>query len=64
MSMTELPVDKAFTLIEPGQVVLLTSQGIREERRTFHAFGDGTFVVDGEILNYRSLMENKMLEGV
>jgi len=36
----------------------------REERRTFHAVGDGTFVVDGETLNYRSLMENKLPDGV
>jgi len=36
---------KAFMLIEPGPVVLVTTN-------------------DGEILNYRSLMENKLPEGV
>ncbi|HSN58520.1 MAG TPA: flavin reductase family protein [Clostridiaceae bacterium] len=36
----------------------------RKERRTFHAVGDGTFVVDGETLDYRSLMENKLPKGV
>jgi len=28
----------------------------RKERRTFHAIGDGTFVVDGETLNLREKM--------
>ncbi|HWQ50977.1 MAG TPA: flavin reductase family protein [Terriglobales bacterium] len=36
----------------------------RAERRTFHAVGDGTFVVDGEVLNLRSLMADKLPPGV
>ena len=28
----------------------------REERRTFHAVGDGTFVMDGETVNLRHKM--------
>ncbi len=36
----------------------------RKERRTFHANGDGTFVVDGDIINLRSLMEDKLPPGV
>jgi len=36
----------------------------KKERRTFHAVGDGTFVVDGETLNYRNLMEDKLPDGV
>lgn len=36
----------------------------REERRTFHANGDGTFVADGDTLNLRSLMEDKLPPGV
>lgn len=36
----------------------------RTERRTFHANGDGTFVVDGETVNLRSLMEDKLPPGV
>lgn len=36
----------------------------RQERRTFHANGDGTFRVDGETLNYRSLMADKLPPGV
>ncbi len=36
----------------------------RKERRTFHANGDGTFVVDGGTVNLRSLMEDKLPSGV
>lgn len=36
----------------------------RKERRTIHAIGDGTFVVDGRILNYRELMMPKLPTGV
>lgn len=36
----------------------------RKERRTFHANGDGTFVVDGDCINLRSLMEDKLPAGV
>ena len=36
----------------------------RTERRTFHAVGDGTFVVDGETMNLRRLMEDKLPPGV
>ena len=55
--------------IEGAGIFLL--QGIRawidndrKERRTFHAVGDGTFVVDGEIINLRHLMEDKIPPGV
>lgn len=36
----------------------------RKERRTFHANGDGTFAVDGETLDLRRLMEDKLPPGV
>lgn len=36
----------------------------RKERRTFHANGDGTFVVDGSNINLRTLMEDKIPPGV
>jgi flavin reductase (DIM6/NTAB) family NADH-FMN oxidoreductase RutF len=36
----------------------------RAERRTFHANGDGTFAVDGGVINLRSLMEDKLPPGV
>lgn len=55
--------------LEPQGIFLL--QGIRawmdnerKERRTFHANGDGTFVVDGDTISLRSLMEDKLPSGV
>lgn len=35
----------------------------RKERRTVHAVGDGTFVVDGHTLNRREMMRSKLPEG-
>jgi flavin reductase (DIM6/NTAB) family NADH-FMN oxidoreductase RutF len=32
----------------------------RKEKRLFHAVGDGTFIVDGEKLNYRKIMKDKL----
>ena len=36
----------------------------RKERRTFHANGDGTFVIDGNSRNLRALMQDKIPPGV
>jgi flavin reductase (DIM6/NTAB) family NADH-FMN oxidoreductase RutF len=36
----------------------------RKERRTIHANGDGTFVVDGRTISYRELMLQKLPPGV
>lgn len=36
----------------------------RKERRTIHARGDGTFVVDGRTVDYRALMRSKIPPGV
>lgn len=36
----------------------------RRERRTFHAIGDGTFVVDGRKINHRTIMREKLPPGV
>jgi flavin reductase (DIM6/NTAB) family NADH-FMN oxidoreductase RutF len=36
----------------------------RKECRTIHANGDGTFIVDGETINYRSRMLSKLPPGV
>jgi flavin reductase (DIM6/NTAB) family NADH-FMN oxidoreductase RutF len=38
--------------------------GARKEKRTIHAKGDGTFVVDGRSLNRRSMMRAKLPAGV
>lgn len=37
---------------------------VRKERRTIHANGDGTFVVDGRTINDRELMRSKLPPGV
>lgn len=36
----------------------------RKEKRTVHAVGDGTFVVDGRTLNRREMMRSKLPDGV
>lgn len=36
----------------------------RKEKRTLHAIGDGTFVVDGRKLDRRKMMRSKLPEGV
>jgi len=36
----------------------------RKERRTIHAVGDGTFIVDGRRLNRRKMMLSKIPEGI
>lgn len=38
--------------------------GSRKEKRTLHATGDGTFVVDGRRLDRRRLMRSKIPQGV
>ena len=55
--------------VEGPSIVLLKGvrawiDAARKERRTFHAVGDGTFVVDGETMNLRCLMEDKLPPGV
>lgn len=49
---------------EPGifllQGVKAWTDNERKERRTFHANGDGTFVVDGETIDLHHLMEDKI----
>jgi len=36
----------------------------RREKRSIHAIGDGTFVVDGRKINRRKMMRSKLPEGV
>jgi len=36
----------------------------REETRTLHAVGDGTFIVDGRRLDRREMMASKLPEGL
>ena len=36
----------------------------RQEKRCFHAIGDGRFITDGEVMNYRRIMASKLPDGV
>ena len=36
----------------------------RKEKRTIHAVGDGTFIVDGRRINRRKMMKSKLAPGV
>ena len=36
----------------------------REEKRCFHAVGDGRFITDGEVINHRRIMASKIPDGV
>lgn len=51
-----------------GFVVLHVERVLTDEtvpdRRMFHAVGDGTFIVDGEHKNFRTLMADKIPEGL
>lgn len=56
--------------IEPHSLIVLSVVKAwinpdRPERRTFHAVGDGTFVIDGQhVENLRARMESKLPPGV
>ena len=59
---------KVIDLVEQHNIVVL--EGIaayfdnsRKEKRTIHAIGDGTFVVDGRRFNRREMMKAKIPEG-
>ncbi|OPY89703.1 MAG: Flavoredoxin [Syntrophus sp. PtaU1.Bin208] len=60
---------KVIDIVEKHNIVVL--EGIaayfdnsRKEKRTVHAVGDGTFVVDGRKLNRREMMLSKLPDGV
>ncbi len=40
------------------------TEGSRRERRTIHAVGDGTFIVDGRKLDRRKMMRSKIPAGI
>ena len=46
------------------EVVNLWENKYIKEPKLFHAFGDGTFVSDGEKMNLRKFMEDKIPEGL
>lgn len=60
---------KVIDIVEKHNIIVL--EGVeayfdesREEKRTIHAIGDGTFVVDGDTLDRREMMRSKLPEGV
>jgi len=55
-------VKKHNIVVLEGVAAYLDSS--RKEKRTIHAIGDGTFVVDGRKLNRREMMRSKLPDGV
>jgi flavin reductase (DIM6/NTAB) family NADH-FMN oxidoreductase RutF len=60
---------KVIDIIKKHNIVVLEGiaayfDRLRKEKRTIHAIGDGTFVVDGRKLNRRKMMRSKLPEGV
>lgn len=60
---------KVIEIVKKHNIVVLECvaayiDSSRKEKRTLHAVGDGTFVVDGRKLNRREMMLSKLPEGV
>ncbi|WP_152988267.1 flavin reductase family protein [Paracoccus sp. MKU1] len=60
---------RVIDIVERHSIVVLEGaaawiDAAREERRTLHAVGDGTFVVDGDRLDRREMMRSKLPDGV
>lgn len=60
---------KVIDIVEKHSIIVLDGveayfDDSREEKRTIHAVGDGTFVVDGEKLDRREMMRSKLPVGV
>lgn len=60
---------KVIEIVKKHNIVVLEGVAAyidpsRKEKRTVHAIGDGTFVVDGRKLNRREMMLSKLPEGV
>jgi flavin reductase (DIM6/NTAB) family NADH-FMN oxidoreductase RutF len=56
---------KVIDIVKRHNIVLLEGvaayyDSSRKEKRTFHAVGDGTFVVDGRKLNRKRMMRSKL----
>lgn len=56
---------KVSDIVEPHNIVVLEAVAAyidpaRKERRMIHAVGDGTFVVDGRVLDRRKMMASKL----
>jgi flavin reductase (DIM6/NTAB) family NADH-FMN oxidoreductase RutF len=60
---------KVVDIIKKHNIVVLEGVAAyldksRKEKRTIHAIGDGTFVIDGRMLNRRKMMRSKLPAGV
>jgi flavin reductase (DIM6/NTAB) family NADH-FMN oxidoreductase RutF len=60
---------KVIDIVKKHNIVVLEGvaayfDSSRKEKRTIHAIGDGTFVVDGRKLNRRKMMQSKLPDGV
>jgi flavin reductase (DIM6/NTAB) family NADH-FMN oxidoreductase RutF len=60
---------KVIDIVEKHSIVVL--QGVeayvdnsRKEKRTVHAVGDGTFIVDGRKINRKKMMRSKIPAGL
>jgi flavin reductase (DIM6/NTAB) family NADH-FMN oxidoreductase RutF len=60
---------KVVDIVEKHNIVVLEGvaayfDSSRKEKRTLHAVGDGTFIVDGEKLDRKEMMRSKLPDGV
>jgi flavin reductase (DIM6/NTAB) family NADH-FMN oxidoreductase RutF len=60
---------KVIDIVKKHNIVVLEAVGAyldiaRKERRTLHAVGDGTFIVDGRRIDRRKMMASKIPYGV
>lgn len=60
---------KVVDIVAKHNIVVLEAlaayvEAARKEKRTIHAVGDGTFVVDGRKLDRRVMMKSKLPEGL
>jgi flavin reductase (DIM6/NTAB) family NADH-FMN oxidoreductase RutF len=60
---------KVIDIVKQHNIVILEGVAAyfddsRREKRTVHAIGDGTFIVDGRKLNRRRMMSTKLPDGV
>ena len=60
---------KVINIVEKHNIIVLEGvaayiDNSRKEKRTVHAIGDGTFIVDGRKLNRREMMLSKLPDGI
>jgi flavin reductase (DIM6/NTAB) family NADH-FMN oxidoreductase RutF len=60
---------KVIDIVKKHNIIVLEGvaayfDSSRKEKRTLHAIGDGTFVVDGRKLDRRKMMRSKLPSGI